>query len=113
MEKDLFYIEPSAIHFSDKSQDRLISAFLDEFEELLRIMAQGKHRFVIDSVLGKRIIEETGESFIPVRISDIKDTKLRGRVSRLKSPWLCMWILVPALLQVKIFVCIRKRTDIY
>ncbi len=49
MEKDLFYIEPSAIHFSDKSQDRLISAFLDEFEELLRIMAQGKHRFVIDS----------------------------------------------------------------
>lgn len=85
MEKDLFYIEPSAIHFSDKSQDRLISAFLDEFEELLRIMAQGKHRFVIDSVLGKRIIEETGESFIPVRISDIKDTKLRGRVSRLKQ----------------------------
>lgn len=89
MEKSLFYIEPSAIHFSKKYPegipDSVISAFLDEFEELLRIMAQGKHHFIIDSVMGRRIIDETGESVIPVKISEIKSMELKGRVSRLRQ----------------------------
>lgn len=89
MDEELFYIEPSALYYSKtltgEADKESINVFLDEFEELLRNMTQKGYHFVIDLVLGKRIIDETGENLIPVSLSDIDDNELRKRIHYLRQ----------------------------
>lgn len=107
MDKSLFYIEPAAIHFSEKNTinnlEKLVSQFLDEFEILLQAMNDRKIRLVIDSVTGRKIFSESGEPLVPLPLSEISDPSLRGRINKLRQAFFA--IIKPLALFVETETC--------
>lgn len=87
MEKKYFYIEPAALHLygdSHISTDQMLH-FLDEFEELLCAVGSSQCKFIIDNIIGKSLIDRSGEFLIPAKISEIDDNQLRARVNKLQQ----------------------------
>lgn len=116
MDTELFYIEPSALYYTEtlvgENRKELINAFLDEFEELLRNMTQKGYHFVIDRVLGERIIDETGENLIPVSLSDIDDNELRKRIHYLRQTFYSIINPMAVYIDIKGCSCLSESFEI-